>query len=209
MALHVAAPILIIPLVAFLLRRSPDTDGGSGLITAMILIVAMPVAAGATVWTVEDHGDQPTMVGLVIASTLVSPLTVPAVVSVLAPLLSTGYANVLGTAGPTVNSGFALTGVVMPCVAGIVARLLLPERWLERALHVVVPVAMAGSLVLTYTNASGALGSFVTRPGHCCSPRRWLWRRSCARCPSLWAGWRHGCCVWTWPPPRPSRSRAA
>ncbi|MET8436516.1 sodium-dependent transporter [Streptomyces sp900116325] len=164
LALHVAAPLLIIPLVAFLLRRSPDTDGGSGLITAMILIVAMPVAAGATVWTVEGHGDQPTMVGLVIASTLVSPLTVPAVVGVLAPLLSTGYANVLGTAGPTMNGGFALTGVVMPCVAGIVARLLLPERWLERALHVVVPVATAGSLVLTYTNASGALGSFVTHP---------------------------------------------
>ncbi|MET7310232.1 sodium-dependent transporter [Streptomyces sp. NPDC005571] len=164
LTLHVAAPILIIPLVAFLLRCTPDTDGGSGLITAMILIVAMPVAAGATVWTGEGHGDQPTMVGLVIASTLVSPLTVPAVVSVLAPLLSTGYANVLGAAGPTMNGGFALTGVMMPCVAGIVARLLLPERGLEHALHAVVPVAMAASLVLTYTNASGALGSFVTHP---------------------------------------------
>ncbi|MGY5036138.1 sodium-dependent transporter [Streptomyces sp. 900116325] len=164
LALHVAAPILIIPLVAFLLRFSPDTDGGSGLITAMILIAAMPVAAGATVWIGEGHGDQPTMVGLVIASTLVSPLTVPAVVSLLAPLLSTGYANVVGAAGPTMNGGFALTGVMLPCVAGIVARLLLPERGLEHALHVVVPVAMAASLVLTYTNASGALGSFVTHP---------------------------------------------
>ncbi|MFG2638574.1 sodium-dependent transporter [Streptomyces sp. NPDC048362] len=164
LALHVAAPLLIIPVVALLLRRSPDSDGGSGLVTAMILIVAMPVAAGATVWTGKGHGDQPTMVGLVIASTLVSPFTVPAVVGLLTPLLSTGYADVLGAAGPAVNGGFALTGVVLPCAAGIAARLLLPERGLDRAQRIIVPVAMVGSLVLTYTNASGALGSFVAHP---------------------------------------------
>ncbi|MGW2648374.1 hypothetical protein ACWC2T_26410 [Streptomyces sp. NPDC001393] len=75
LALHLAIPLLVIPLVAVLLHASPDSDGGSGLITAMILIVAMPVAAGATAWTGNGDGDQPTMVGLVLASTLISPLT--------------------------------------------------------------------------------------------------------------------------------------
>ncbi|MGH4035213.1 hypothetical protein ACQB60_40565 [Actinomycetota bacterium Odt1-20B] len=56
-ALHLAAPLLIIPPVVFLLRQSPDADGGSGLVTAMILIVAMPLAAGATVWTGKGQGD--------------------------------------------------------------------------------------------------------------------------------------------------------
>ncbi|MEV6945844.1 sodium-dependent transporter [Streptomyces sp. NPDC051172] len=164
LALHLAAPLLIIPVLAFLLWHSPDTDGGSGLVTAMILIVAMPVAAGATVWTGTGNGDQPTMVGLVIASTLVSPLTIPAVVGVLTPLLSTGYAHALSTAWPTLSGGSTLTGVVLPCAAGMVVRVLLPERGLKHALRVVVPVAMVGSLVLTYTNASGALGSFVAHP---------------------------------------------
>ena len=77
LVLHLAIPLLAIPAVAFLLRQTPDTDGGSGLVTAMILIVAMPVAAGATVWTGKGDGDQPTMVGLVLASTLLSPLTIP------------------------------------------------------------------------------------------------------------------------------------
>lgn len=88
-------PLLVIAAVAFVLHRTPDADGGSGLVTAMILIVAMPVAAGATVWTGKSDGDQPTMVGLVLASTPLSPLTIPLVISALVPLLSDGYADTL------------------------------------------------------------------------------------------------------------------
>jgi bile acid:Na+ symporter, BASS family len=164
LALHLAIPLLVIPLVAFLLRRSPDSDGGSGLITAMILIVAMPVAAGATVWTGKGDGDQPTMVGLVLASTLLSPLTTPLLIQLLAPLLSGGHADLLAASVHTAGGGFTLVGVVLPCAAGIMVRLSLPASPFSRVLGVVVPVALVGSLVLTYVNASGALGSFVARP---------------------------------------------
>ncbi|MFL5995827.1 MAG: hypothetical protein ACJ736_16250 [Streptomyces sp.] len=142
--LHFGAPLLIIPLVAFLLRRSPGTDGGRG------------------------DGDQPTMVGIVLASTLVSPLTIPATAGALAPLLSGGYTDALGTAGHTLNSGFALTQVVLPCVAGLACRPALSVRRLGDALRWVTPMAPAGSLVLTYTNASGALGAVLTHPARCC-----------------------------------------
>ena len=182
--LHVLAPLLIIPLVAFLLWWTPDSDGGSGLITAMIMLLAMPVAAGATVWTGKGQGDQPTMVGLVLVSTLLSPLTLPVTVQALAPLLHGGYAGTVEAAGQTANSGFTLTGVVLPCAAGLACRLVLarpgrarfgrarrgPSRpgrarpWLSRLLSAVVPTAMVGSLVLTYTNAAGALGSFLAHP---------------------------------------------
>ncbi|MFG3117913.1 bile acid:sodium symporter [Streptomyces sp. NPDC048197] len=165
LALHLAIPLLVIPLVAFLLHKSPDTDGGSGLVTAMILIVAMPVAAGATVWTGKgDGGDQPTMVGLVLASTLLSPLTAPLVIRLLSPLLSGGYADSLAASIHTAGGGVTLVGVVLPCAAGILLRLALPPSWLSQVLGVVMPVTLVGSLVLTYVNASGALGTFVAQP---------------------------------------------
>ncbi|MEV3856467.1 sodium-dependent transporter [Streptomyces sp. NPDC050095] len=163
-ALHLAAPLLIIPPLVFLMRGTPDADGGSGLVTAMILIVAMPVAAGATVWTGKGQGDQPTTVGLVLASTLVSPLTIPLTVRVLAPLLGGGYADTLAAAGRTLHGGFALTAVVLPCAAGLLCRCLLPGRWAEGLAVRVAPAALVGSLLLTYVNASGALGSFVAHP---------------------------------------------
>ncbi|MGW7817150.1 sodium-dependent transporter [Streptomyces puniciscabiei] len=164
LALHLAIPLLVIPLVAFLLHRTPDTDGGSGLVTAMILIVTMPVAAGATVWTGKGDGDQPTMVGLVLASTLLSPLTTPLVIQFLTPLLSGGYPDSLTTSLHTTGAGFTLAGVVLPCATGILVRIALPPTWTGQALRVVAPVALAGSLLLTYVNASGALGSFIAHP---------------------------------------------
>ncbi|KOV84098.1 sodium-dependent transporter [Streptomyces sp. NRRL WC-3618] len=164
LVLHLAVPLLVIPVVAFLLRQTPDADGGSGLVTAMILIVAMPVAAGATVWTDKDDGGQPTMVGLVLASTLLSPLTIPLVITTMAPLLSDDYADTLTTTGNAAHGGFALVGVVLPCAAGLLCRLTLPTAWRGRTLGVVVLAALVGSLALTYVNASGALGSFLAHP---------------------------------------------
>jgi BASS family bile acid:Na+ symporter len=164
LVLHLVAPLLIIPAVAFALHRSPDSDGGSGLIAAMILIVAMPVAAGATVWTSKGDGDQSTTVGLVLASTLVSPLTIPVTMSALCPLLSGGYAGTLTDAARTTGHSFALTGVLLPCGAGILCRLVLPRRLLARLLDAAVPTAMLGSLLLTYVNASGVLGPFLAHP---------------------------------------------
>src|SRR5690242_325383 len=67
-----------------------------------------------------------------------------------------------GGAGAVASCSFV--GVVLPCAAGILIRLALPASLLGRALVAVVPVALAGSLVLTYVNAGGALGSFVARP---------------------------------------------
>ncbi|MEV6019883.1 sodium-dependent transporter [Streptomyces sp. NPDC051997] len=164
LVLHLVAPLLIIPGVAFALRQSPDSDGGSGLVTAMILIVAMPVAAGATVWTGKGEGCQPTAVGLVLASTLVSPLTLPVTLAALCPLLHGPYAGSLAEAARTAGSGFALTGVLLPCGAGILCRLVLPGRPASLVVGTAAPAAMLASLLLTYVNASGALGPFLAHP---------------------------------------------
>ncbi|MFE2874496.1 sodium-dependent transporter [Streptomyces roseus] len=164
LALHLGAPLVIIPALAAALRRTPDTDGGSGMITAMILITAMPVAAGATVWTARGEGDQPTMVGLVLLSTLLSPLTLPVTLHTLSPLLSPDYVETLAGAARVAGHGFALTGVVLPCTAGLLCHLVLPRRALAVALRTAPPAALAASLLLTYVNASGALGPFLAHP---------------------------------------------
>ncbi|MCI3273898.1 bile acid:sodium symporter [Streptomyces cylindrosporus] len=162
--LHVGAPLLILPGVALLLRQSPDRDGGSGMVAAMILVVAMPVAAGATVWTAKGDGDQPTAVGLVLASTLVSPLTVPLTLTLLCPLLRGDYAGRLADAAQTAGNAFALTSVVLPCGAGLLCRLLLPRRAAGGLVDAAVAAALPASLLLTYVNACGVLDPFLRHP---------------------------------------------
>lgn len=164
LVLHIVAPLVIVPGVAFALRQSSDRDGGSGMVAAVILIVAMPVAAGATVWTAKGDGDQPTAVGLVLASTLVSPLTMPLTLTVLRPLLHGGYASRVAEAEQSAGRAFALTSVVLPCGAGMLCRLLLPRRAAAGLLEAAATAALPASLLLTYVNASGVLGPFLRHP---------------------------------------------
>ncbi|MGQ4354449.1 bile acid:sodium symporter family protein [Streptomyces drozdowiczii] len=164
LALHLTAPLLIIPGIALALRCSPDSDGGSGMIAAMILTVAMPVAAGATVWSGGGRGDESTMLGLVLVSTLISPLTIPATARALTPLLSADYAHALASAVRNEGRGFALTGVLLPCAAGIALRLILPGCVSRAVLPTAALGALLASLGLTYINASGAIGQFLTHP---------------------------------------------
>lgn len=114
----------------------------------MILIVAMPVVAGATVWTGKGDGDQPTMVGPVLTSTLISPLTTPLVIELLSPLLSGGYASSLAASVHTAGGGFTFVGVVLPCAAGILIRLAGPDvrqrQWRPRLLRRSATPAAAG-----------------------------------------------------------------
>lgn len=104
------------------------------------------------------------MLGLVLVSTLISPLTVPATVGTLAPLLSADYAHTLAVAVQNVGNGFALTGVLLPCAAGIVCRLLLPGPVSRAVLPTAALGVLLASLALTYVNASGAIGQFLTHP---------------------------------------------
>src|SRR5947209_5019540 len=50
LAAHMAAPLVILPLVILAARWLPDADHGAGLLGGLILVCAIPVASGATVW---------------------------------------------------------------------------------------------------------------------------------------------------------------
>ncbi|MET8714898.1 hypothetical protein ABZV52_17230 [Streptomyces sp. NPDC004735] len=62
------------------------------------------------------------------------------------------------------GSGFALTGVLLPCAAGIVLRLILPGPVSRAVLPTAALGALLASLGLTYVNACGAIGQFITHP---------------------------------------------
>ncbi|MDX2621053.1 hypothetical protein AB0L83_35040 [Streptomyces sp. NPDC052071] len=122
-ALHLTAALLITPGIALALRCSPDSDGGSGMIAAMIPTVAIPATPDA-----------------------------------LTPLLSADYAHALAFAVQNEGSGFALTGVLLPCAAAIVLRLILPGPVSRAALPAAALGALLASLGLTSVNANGAMG---------------------------------------------------
>ncbi|MER0448416.1 bile acid:sodium symporter [Streptomyces sp. Edi4] len=159
-----AAPLFLLPLVAFGLGQLPDSDGCGGLITGMALIGAMPVAGGATVWGHRAGGNPALLLGLVLTTTLLSPLTIPLTLDLAAHVTRGSYATDLGRLARTSGGFFALAGVAVPCLAGLLVRAISPRRTLERHLPLLRLLSLVCALCLTYTNAAGALGGFLRHP---------------------------------------------
>ena len=142
---HLVAPLLILPALIVALRWLPDADHGAGLLAGLVLVTAMPVATGATVWVGKGCGDQPTMVSLVVASTLISPLTVPLTVTAMSALLDDTVADRLEGGTAAGANSFTLLAVLAPCAAGIACRLLLPQAASARLVRGCTPAALFGS----------------------------------------------------------------
>ncbi|MCB5908909.1 bile acid:sodium symporter family protein [Streptomyces pinistramenti] len=163
-AANTALPLVILVLLAGAFLLLPDADGGSGLLTGLALIAAMPVAGGATVWGSRAGGNQTLVVGLVMSSTLLSPVTIPLTLAGASAVTSGDYSAALARMAHVAGGALAAAGVVAPCVAGLAVRSVLPERWAGVAMPWLKLLALAAALTLTYVNASGAFTDLIARP---------------------------------------------
>ncbi|MFE3649751.1 bile acid:sodium symporter family protein [Streptomyces sp. NPDC059152] len=163
-AANTALPLLVLTLLAGTFLLLPDADGGSGLLTGLALIAAMPVAGGATVWGTRAGGNHTLVVGLVMSSTLLSPLTIPLTLAGASAVTSGDYSAALARMAQVSGGALAATGVVAPCLAGLAVRAALPERRAAAALPWLKLLALAAALTLTYLNACGAFADLIARP---------------------------------------------
>jgi BASS family bile acid:Na+ symporter len=129
-----------------------------------VLIGAMPVAAEATVYGARAGANAGLTVAVVLASTALSPVTLPLTLAEAAWLTGGVASGGLSKLSRTGGGAFALVSVVLPCVAALFARRLLPERFVRSVLPWVKLAALAASVVLTYLNAAGALGAVARQP---------------------------------------------
>ncbi|GAA1360824.1 bile acid:sodium symporter family protein [Streptomyces beijiangensis] len=157
-------PLMLLPMMAVVLGLLPDSDGCSGLLTGMALIGAMPVAGGATVWGDRAGGNHSLVVGIVLASTLISPLTIPLTLHAASAVTSGHYSDDLTRMARTGGGAFAVAGVVAPCLAGLAVRTAFRGRGLDSAVPWLKLISLVAAVFLTYSNASGALGGFLRDP---------------------------------------------
>jgi len=163
-AVNAAVPLLVLPPLATGLSLTGDADGGSGLLTGIALVGAMPVAGGATVWGGRAGGNPALVVGIVLTSTLLSPLTTPLTLATAAALAHGHYAYDLGRMAGSFGGAFAAATVIGPCLAGLLAQWLVPARRRARALPALRLAALVAALLLTSSNACGALGGQLLHP---------------------------------------------
>ena len=165
-AANALLPTVLLAVGALAARGWHNPEEAQCVLVGLALVGAMPVAAGATVFAQSSEGNATLGLGLVVGSTLLSPLTIPLGLHLAGYLTTGGYAHELHRTAGAAGSLFAVLGVVLPCALGLAANRLLALAGvpLRPALPVIRLVNLAIAVLLSYTNACGAMGRLISRP---------------------------------------------
>lgn len=157
-------PIILLLCMAAVITLLLDEDSGNGVLTGLALVAAMPIAAAVTVRGSQAGGSHTLVVGLVLSSTLLSPLTIPLTLVGASALTSGDYSDELGRIAQSGGGVFALADVVLPGILGLAARAMLPPWARSGVLPWLKLTALIDAVLLTYTNASSVLGDVLRHP---------------------------------------------
>ncbi len=164
LAANLLLPLGILFAASLTLRLWHNPDEAQQVLVGLALVAAMPVAGSSPAWSQQADGDLALSLGLVLLSTLLSPLTTPAALRAAGAAAAGGYAAALRRLAGAETGLFLAGCVLLPAVTGVAARRALGER---RAAAVRVPVKLASAvalLVLCYANAAAALPRAVAEP---------------------------------------------
>jgi BASS family bile acid:Na+ symporter len=163
-AANLLVPIALLWLLCQALRCWHNADEAQHLLLGLAIVAAMPVAGSSTAWAQQAQGNVSLSLGLVIASTLLSPLTTPLTLAGVCSLVTGGYADALGQLSGRGTELFLLACVVLPSLAGMALRGLLGEHIHRRLKAALKQTNTLVLLILCYANASAALPQIVAQP---------------------------------------------
>ncbi len=165
LAANLVVPLGFLFALGVLLRLWPSPDEAQQLLIGLGLVAAMPIAGSSAAWSQKTEGDTALSLGLVVCSTLFSPLTTPLALHTVGWLLDGTYADLLHHLAYNGAGMFLLLCVALPSMLGLVGHKLVGE---PRVRPWKPPLQLANSLVLltlVYSNAAVSLPRVFTHAG--------------------------------------------
>jgi BASS family bile acid:Na+ symporter len=164
LALNLVIPMGLMLVFHYLLGFWHDSLESAVIIQSLALVIAMPIAGASTAWSQNSEGNLSLSLGLVVLSTILSPITTPLIMGLVNALAHGGGAT---SASMTPNGSihaFLIYSIVLPSVAGISLRRLLGESWGMAVIAPTKALNMVILLVLNYSNGSAALPGVIATP---------------------------------------------
>ena len=164
LAANLVVPVAYICGVSYLLKGHPDVTAVQSLIVGLALIASMPIAGSSAAWAQNAKGNMALTLGLILCSTVLSPLTTPALLHSVGWLASGDFSAGLDGLANSGMSVFLTLFVLVPAVLGLAVRRLAGDGRIARVMPTVKLMNSILLLLLTYTNASASLPGMVARP---------------------------------------------
>ena len=150
-------PIVYIFCVTLFLQFWHNPEEAQHILVGLALVAAMPIAGASTAWAQNSNGNLALSLGLVLSSTILSPVITPLAFYVFGEMASEEYETVLHNLADYGSGSFLGVWVVLPSLLGLSLRFAVPEKLLTAVMPHVKLINALVLLVLNYSNASVSL----------------------------------------------------
>ncbi len=164
LAANLAVPVLYLLGIIPLLRTWHNPSESATILVGLALVAAMPVAGSSTGWAQSSNGDLALSLGLVLFSTLLSPLSTPLALKFLEVTAQFGCEAELHRLASRDAGAFLAAWVLVPSLCGMALRSVLKRAWLSQVEDGLKPLAPLVLLLLCYSNASVCLPQALGTP---------------------------------------------
>jgi BASS family bile acid:Na+ symporter len=162
--LNFCIPSLVIFIVFLTMQWWHNPDELQNILVGLALIGAMPIAASSTAWTQKGNGNLALSLGLILCSTILSPITTPIALHFTGNLTVGDYSQDLHMLAKSNINLFLILGVVLPSFAGVVIHFFLKETSAIKLRNNLKEINLFILLALNYFNASNVLPEIIKNP---------------------------------------------
>ena len=164
LAANLFLPALVLLPVSVMLTRWGGTDNLQSIIVALALVSAVPVAGASTAYTQNAGGDLSLAVGLVLLSTLLSPVLMPLSLHLVDFSAEGDFTANLESLQGGASVLALLFSVVLPSAAGLLLRPVIGAVRVDAAKPLLKILNSCCLLLLNYTNASAVFPRILAAP---------------------------------------------
>lgn len=161
---NIAVPVLLVFCFRQALSSWHNTNETQTLLMGLGLIASMPIAGSSCAWSQNANGNVSLSLGLIFLSTLLSPLTTPAVLKFFADITTGSYSAGLAELATAGTNLFMLIAVVLPSVLGLAMHFVIGAERAQKSKTHLKLTNMVVLLLLNYANAAISLPAVVRNP---------------------------------------------
>ncbi|QSR88311.1 bile acid:sodium symporter [Methylacidiphilum caldifontis] len=134
------------------------------LYTGLVLIIAMPIAGSTLAWVQNSNANLSLCLGMVIFSTLLSPLLTPLIIHFCTFIAGKSVETLFSNLDSQLNSQFLVLNIVLPSCLGVLARLVAGDYRYKKFFPLIKHINEINLLILIYSNATTSLPTAVHKP---------------------------------------------
>lgn len=154
---NITIPIVYIFGVTVLMQLWYEPVEAQHILVGLALVAAMPIAGGSTAWAQNANGNLALSLGLVLFSTILSPIITPVTFNIFGEMASEEFEKVLQGLAVYGSGVFLGLWVVLPSLLGIAVRSIVAEDWIVGGMPYLKFINSIVLLLLNYSNAAVSL----------------------------------------------------